>query len=100
MITATHYLIVGGILFSIGLIGLLTRRNLLLILLSIEIMLNATNLNFVVGANIHGNVNGHVVAFFVMVIAAAEVTIGLAIAVLLFRRQNSVDTSEITFLKG
>ncbi len=100
MITATHYLIVGGILFSIGLIGLLTRRNLLLILLSIEIMLNATNLNFDVGANIHGNVNGHVVAFFVMVIAAAEVTIGLAIAVLLFRRQNSVDTSEITFLKG
>lgn len=100
MIPAEHYLIVGGILFTIGLIGLLTRRNLLLILLSIEIMLNATNLNFVVGANLHGNVNGHVVAFFVMVIAAAEVTIGLAIAVLLFRRQNSVDTSEITFLKG
>lgn len=100
MIPASHYLIVGGILFAIGLVGLLTRRNLLLILLSIEIMLNATNLNFVVGANIHGSVDGHVVAFFVMVIAAAEVTIGLAIAVLLFRRQNSVDTSEITFLKG
>lgn len=100
MVPAEHYLILGAILFTIGLIGLLTRRNVLLILLSIEIMLNAVNLNLVVGSALHGNLDGHVIAFFIMVIAAAEVTIGLAIAVLLYRRQTSVDTGEITFLKG
>jgi len=96
----THYLVVSAILFVIGLIGLLTRRNLLLILLSIEIMLNAANLNFIAGSALHGHVEGQVTAFFVMVLAAAEVTIGLTIAVLLFRKQDSVDTREITFLKG
>jgi NADH-quinone oxidoreductase subunit K len=100
MITVTHYLVLSALLFSIGLLGLLIRRNLLLILLSIEIMLNAANLNFVAGAALHGNVSGQVISFFVMVVAAAEVTIGLSIAVLLFRRQDSVDTREITFLKG
>lgn len=100
MIPVTHYLILGAVLFTIGLLGLLTRRNVLLILLSIELMLNAVNLNLVAGSALHGQVDGQVIAFFVMVIAAAEVTIGLAIAVLLFRKQDSVDTSEITFLKG
>ncbi len=100
MIPITHYLIVSGILFSIGLVGLLVRRNILLILLSIEIMLNAANLTFVAGSALHGNVNGQISAFFVMVVAAAEVTIGLAIAVLLFRKKESVDTNEIKWLKG
>ncbi len=100
MIPITHYLAVGAILFVIGLLGLLLRRNLLLILLSIELMLNAANLNFIAGAALHGDVGGQVTAFFVMVLAAAEITIGLAIAVLLFRKQDSVDTQEISFLKG
>ena len=100
MIPVEHCLIVSALLFSIGLLGLLLRRNVLLILLSIEIMLNAANLNLVTGSALYGEVHGQVVAFFVMVIAAAEVTIGLAIAVLLFRKQDSVDTREITFLKG
>lgn len=100
MIPVSHYLVVSGILFAIGLVGLLTRRNLLLILLSIEIMLNAANLNFVAGSALHGQVGGQVTAFFVMVLAAAEITIGLTIAVLLFRKQDSVDTREISFLKG
>jgi len=100
MIPISHYLIVSGILFSIGLMGLLMRRNVLLILLSIEIMLNAANLNLIAGSSLHGNVNGQITAFFVMVIAAAEVTIGLALAVLLFRKQDSVDTNEIKWLKG
>lgn len=100
MIPISHYLIVSGILFSIGLLGLLLRRNLLLVLLSVEIMLNAANLNFIAGSALHGDTGGQVTAFFVMVVAAAEVTIGLAIAVLLFRKQSSVDTREISFLKG
>ena len=100
MIPITHYLIVSGLLFSIGLVGILIRRNVLLILLSIEIMLNAANLVLVAGSALHGNPGGQITAFFVMVIAAAEVTVGLAIAVLLFRKQESVDTDEIKWLKG
>lgn len=99
MIPTGHYLIVSGLLFSIGLTGLLIRRNVLLILLSIEIMLNAVNLNFIAGSALHGKVDGQIAAFFVMVVAAAEVSIGLAIAILLFRKQGSVDTNEIKWLK-
>ena len=100
MITPLHYLGLAGILFSIGLLGLIVRRNIILILLSIELMLNAANLVFVTGAKIHGHVDGQILAFFVMVIAAAEVTIGLAVVLLLFRKQDSVDTQDIRWLKG
>lgn len=100
MIPITHYLVVSVLLFVIGLCGILIRRNLILILLSIELMLNAANLNFVAGSALWGQLNGQVTAFFVMVIAAAEVTIGLAIAVLLFRKQGSADTDKVKWLKG
>ena len=100
MITPIHYLVVASILFCIGLIGILIRRNILLILLSIELMLNAANLTLIAASALHGNVRGQVTAFFVMVVAAAEVTVGLAIIVLLFRKQESVDTNEIRSLKG
>ncbi len=100
MIPATHYLIVSGALFAIGILGLFLRRNVLLILLSIELMLNAANLTLVTGAAVHGHLDGQIIAFFVMVIAAAEVTIGLAVTVLLFRKSESVDTEEITWLRG
>ena len=100
MIPLSHYLIVSGILFTIGLFGLMIRRNILLVLLSIELMLNAANLNFIAGSALHGEINGQLTAFFVMVIAAAEVTIGLAIVVLLFRKMDSVDTHDIRHLKG
>ena len=100
MIPATHYLILSALLFSIGILGVLIRRNILLILLSIELMLNAANLNLIAGSAMHGRLDGQLSAFFVMVVAAAEVTIGLAIAVLLFRQKNSVDTHEIKELKG
>lgn len=100
MIPTEHVLIVAGILFSIGLLGLMIRRNVLMILLCIEIMLNAANLTFVGGSALHGNIDGQISAFFVMVVAAAEVTVGLAIAVLLFRKQGSPDTNEIKWLKG
>jgi NADH-quinone oxidoreductase subunit K len=100
MIPIHYYVAVSGILFSIGLLGLLFRRNVLLILLSIEIMLNAANLNLIAGSALYGQVTGQISAFFVMVIAAAEVSIGLAIAVLFFRKQGSVDTNEIKWLRG
>ena len=100
MIPTAHVLIVSGILFSIGLAGILLRRNLLLILLSIELMLNAANLTFIAGSALHGNVDGQISAFFVMVVAAAEVAIGLAVAVLLFRKNDSVDTDTIRSMKG
>jgi NADH-quinone oxidoreductase subunit K len=100
MIPAAHYLVVAGALFAIGLFGLLLRRNVLLILLSIELMLNAANLVLVTGSAVHGNLEGQVTAFFVMVIAAAEVAIGLAIAVLLFRYHESVDTRDTSWLRG
>ena len=100
MIPVEHSLILSGILFSIGLLGLLVRRNILLMLLSIELMLNAANLTFVTASALHGDARGQLSAFFVMVIAAAEVTVGLAIAVLLFRKRESVDTNEIRSLKG
>ena len=100
MIPAGHYLIVSGILFATGLLGLLIRRNVLLILLSMELMLNAANLAFMAGSALNGDARGQLTAFFVMVIAAAEVTVGLAITVLLFRKRESVDTNEIKWLKG
>ncbi len=100
MIPIEHVLIVSGILFSIGLMGMLLRRNVLLVLLSIEIMLNAANLTLIAGSALHGNVDGQITAFFVMVVAAAEVSIGLAIVILLFRKNESVDTNEIRWLKG
>lgn len=100
MIPIEHCFIVSGILFSIGLAGILIRRNILLMLLSIELMLNAANLAFIAASSLHGRIAGQVDAFFVMTIAAAEVTVGLAIAVLLFRSKQSVDTKEIETLRG
>ena len=100
MIPINHYLVVSAFLFGLGLLGVLIRRNIILILLSIELMLNAANLSFIAGSAQHGAPDGQVAAFFVMVIAAAEVTIGLAIALLLFRKLESVDTNDIKWLKG
>lgn len=99
MIPISHVLILSGILFSTGLFGILVRRNVLLILLSVELMLNAANLALIAGSSLHGNADGQVTAFFVMVVAAAEVAVGLSLAVLLFRRKESVDTFEIKWLK-
>ncbi len=100
MIPASNYLILSSLLFCIGILGVLIRRNILLVLLSIELMLNAANLNLIAGSALHGHLNGQLSAFFVMVVAAAEVTIGLAIAVLLFRCKGSIDTHEIKDLRG
>ena len=99
MIGLHHYLVLSAMLFSIGLIGLLTRRNVLMILLSIELILNAANLSFVSFSSFLGDLSGQVVVFFTMIVAAAEVTVGLAIVVLLFRKKETTDTDELKTLK-
>lgn len=99
MITVHHYLTVSTILFAIGLVGLLTRRNVLLILLSIELLLNSANLTFVAFSAYWGNLSGQAVVFFTMIVAAAEVTVGLAIVVLLYRKTDSANTDDLKTLK-
>ena len=99
MIGLHHYLIVSAILFSIGLVGIFTRKNILMILLSIELILNAANLSFVSFSSFLGDLSGQVVVFFTMIVAAAEVTVGLAIVVLLFRKKETTNIDELNTLK-
>ena len=99
MITLTHYLIASALLFSIGLVGIMTRRNVLMILLCIEVMFNAANLAFVAYARAWGDLSGQVIVFFIITVAAAEVTVGLAIAILLARQLNTLNADEVSLLK-
>jgi len=96
-----HFLSVGIILFSIGLVGFLIRNNVIVLLLSVELMLNAVNLIFVVFSRyLHGGSAGQIYVFIIMTIAAAEVAVGLAIIVSLYRRFKTLDAQKINLLKG
>ena len=99
MIGIQHYLIISALLFSIGLIGMLTRRSVLMILLSIELILTAANLSFVSFSSFLGDLSGQVVVFFTMIVAAVEVTVGLAIVVLLFRKKETTNIDDLKTLK-
>ena len=99
MITLTHYLILSALLLAIGLIGVITRRNILMILLSIELMFNAANLSFVAFARSWADMSGQIMVFFIITVAAAEVTVGLAIAILLARKLHTLDANEVHSLK-
>ena len=99
MISLTHYLIVSALLFTIGIAGIMTRRNVLMILLCIELMFNAANLAFVAYARAWGDVGGQVAVFFIITVAAAEVTVGLAIAILLARQLKTLNADEVNLLK-
>ena len=99
MIPLQHYLIVSGLLFAIGLAGIVVRRNILLILLCIELMFNAANLSFIAYARSLGDLGGQLIAFFVITVAAAEVTIGLAIAILMARRLATLNAGDAHLLK-
>lgn len=99
-ITANHYLILSAILFSIGMAGVLLRRNLIVLFMSIELMLNAVNLSFVTFSYQSGMVDGQVMVFFVMTIAAAEAAVGLALAVAVFKRFKEVNIRFFEHLKG
>jgi NADH-quinone oxidoreductase subunit K len=91
--------VASALLFSLGLVGILTRRNVLMILLCIELMFNAANLAFIAYARAWNDVGGQVIVFFVIVVAAAEVTVGLAIAVLLSRQLKTLNADEVNLLK-
>ncbi|MCL4813144.1 MAG: NADH-quinone oxidoreductase subunit NuoK [Vicinamibacteraceae bacterium] len=99
MPTLNHFLILSAILFSIGTAGVFLRRNLITILLSIEIMLNAVNLTFVAVGRSIGSVDGQIIVFFVMCVAAAEAAVGLAIVIALFRHRESLSPDAFTSLK-
>lgn len=95
----TSYVVLSTILFTLGAAGVLLRRNALVAFMSVELMLNAANLAFVTFARMHGNIDGQIVAFFVMVIAAAEVVVGLAIIVMIFRTRRSASVDDASLLK-
>ncbi len=94
------YILVSAVLFAIGGIGVLVRRSPLAMLMSVEVMWNAANLAFVAFARQHGSLDGHIFAFLVITVAAAEVAIGLAIIVLIFRKRATVDVDDIRALRG
>ena len=93
------FLILSAVLFSIGTVGVLVRRNALVIFMSVELQLNAVNLTLVAFSRMHGNLQGQVLAFFSMVVAAAEVVVGLAIIVALFQRRKSANVDDANLLK-
>ena len=99
MVSPAHFVALSVILFVIGAVGVLARRNAIIIFMCVELMLNAVNLAFVAFARMHGNLNGQVIAFFVMVVAAAEVVVGLAILMAIYRARRSASVDDANLLK-
>ncbi|HRB29543.1 MAG: NADH-quinone oxidoreductase subunit NuoK [Nitrosomonas sp.] len=101
MISLSHYLVLGAILFSIGIVGIfLNRKNVIIILMSIELMLLAVNMNFVAFSHYLQDISGQIFVFFILTVAAAESAIGLAILVVLFRNQRTINVDDLDKLKG
>ena len=99
-ITTAHYIVLSALLFGIGLFGVVTRKNAVIILMSLELMLNGANLAFVAFSRHHGNLQGQVFTFFVIAVAAAEAAVALSILIALFRLKGSVTLDDATELKG
>jgi NADH-quinone oxidoreductase subunit K len=95
-----YFVAVSAMLFAIGTVGVLVRKNALVIFMSVELQLNGVNLALVAFSRMHGNLSGQVVAFFSMVVAAAEVVVGLAIIVTVYRRRQSASVDDLTVLRG
>jgi NADH-quinone oxidoreductase subunit K len=100
MLPVSYYIAVSAILFSIGALGVLIRRNAIIIFMSVELMLNAANLAFVAYARVYEALSGQIFVFFVITVAAAEVAVGLALIVAIFRRKQSIDVDQMSSLKG
>jgi NADH-quinone oxidoreductase subunit K len=97
----SHYLVLSAVLFAVSVVGIfLNRRNLIVLLMAIELMLLAVNLNFIAFSHFLGNIDGQVFVFFILTVAAAESAIGLAILVVLFRNLNTIDVEDLDSLKG
>ncbi len=100
MVETGHYLVLSSIVFTIGVIGVLTRRNVIIILMSIELMLNSVNLNLIAFSDHLQNLSGQVFAVFVITVAAAEAAVGLGIVIALFSNRETVNVDEIDLMKG
>jgi len=99
MVPLSYYVILSAVVFITGLVGVLIRRNIIIILLSIELMLNATNINFVAFSHYLENIAGQVFVFFALTVAAAEVAVGLAIIIALYRSKSTINVDEFQLLK-
>jgi NADH-quinone oxidoreductase subunit K len=95
-----HYLVVSGVLFSLGLLGVIMRRNLLVIYMCLELMLNAANLALVAMSRFNGNLDGQIMVFFIITVAAAEVAVGLALIVALYRKRQTAHVEDLTSLRS
>ncbi len=100
MLPISYYVGLSAILFTIGAVGVLIRRNAIIIFMSVELMLNGANLAFVAFARMHEALSGQIFVFFVMTVAAAEVAVGLALIVAIFRSKQSIDVDQLSSLKG
>jgi len=99
MVPASWYLLLAAILFGIGLVGVLTKRNALIVMMCVELMLNAANLTFLAFARQQGNIGGHAVAFFIIAVAAAEAAVGLAIIIAIYRTRGTVNMDDVRSLR-
>ncbi len=100
MITLTHYLVLSGILFSLGIVGVLRRKNLLMLFFSTEILLNAVNVGFAAVSKYYGDLSGQIFSFFIISIAASEVAVGLGLLVLWYKRSGTIDLDSLQMMKG
>ena len=101
MISLSHYLMLGGILFAISVLGIfLNRKNVIILLMAIELMLLAVNMNFIAFSHYLGDIHGQIFVFFILTVAAAESAIGLAILVVLFRNLHTINVDDLDHLKG
>ena len=98
-ITVQQYLVVSGLLFSLGLLGVIVRRNLLVIYMCLELMLNAANLALVAMSRFNGHLDGQIMVFFIITVAAAEVAVGLALIVALYRKRQTAHVEDLTSMK-
>ena len=99
MLSLHHYLILSGILFSIGTMGVLVRRNAIVIFMCVELMLNAVNLTFIAFSRYLGNIDGQIFVFFVMTVAAAEAAVGLALMIAFYKNRESIDVEDMNIMK-
>lgn len=100
MIVLNHYLLLSAILFAIGALGIMRRKNLLMLFFSTEIMLNAANVALVAISKYYGNIDGQIFALFIIAIAASEVAVGLGLLIVMYRRHKSLDLEKISVMKG
>ncbi len=100
MISLAHYIVLGAVLFCIGVYGVIARRNAVLVLMSIELILNSVNINLLAFSQLHGNIDGNTFALYIIAVAAAEVGVGLAMVLLIYRNRKTIALDDLSEMKG